>query len=88
MIKITKSFNEFNEGQVLELAPCLELILVEIRNLAIYVETDIVENVINDNNNEVVLVKNVITKNSDKKELKNAVHKSSNVKRRKSKSNN
>lgn len=87
MIKITKSFNEFNEGELLELSPCLEKILVEIRDLAIYVETDIKENVIiENNNNEVVLVKNVITKNSEKKELKNAIPKSSNVKRRKSKS--
>lgn len=87
MIKITKSFNEFSEGEFLELSPCLEKILVEIRNLAIYVEADIKENVIiENNNNEVVLDSNVKSKNSDKKELKNAVHKPSNVKRRKSKS--
>ena len=89
MIKIVKSFNEFNEGELLELSPCLEKILVEIRNLAVYVETDIKENVIIENNkNEVVLDSNVKSKNSDvKKELKrDALHKSSNVKRRKSKS--
>ena len=90
MIKITKSFNEFNEGELLELSPCLEKILVEIRNLAVYVETDIKENVIIENNkNEVVLDSNVKSKNSDvKKELKkNALHKSSNKRTRKSKSN-
>ena len=91
MIKITKSFNEFNEGELLELSPCLEKILVEIRNLAVYVETDIKENVIIENNkNEVVLDSNVKSKNSDvKKELKkNALHKSSNKRTRKSKSRN
>jgi len=91
MIKIVKSFNEFNEGELLELSPCLEKILVEIRNLAVYVETDIKENVIIENNkNEVVLDSNVKSKNSDvKKELKkNALHKSSNKRTRKSKSRN
>jgi hypothetical protein len=87
MIKIVKSFNEFTVGEVLELPPTLEKILVEIRELAIYVEPEITENIEN-NKNEVVLDSNVKSKNSDKKELKrDAISKPSNKRTRKSKSN-